>query len=87
MIRINDGAVTHFLRSDKTGVMRIGLPTDYAVAFLQRTITAFIQRQDAVDLEIHCDVSRELHQHLRADELDVIVAMKPTARMPYLSRA
>jgi hypothetical protein len=28
-----------------------------------------------------------LHQHLRSDDLDIIVATMPTARMPYLSRA
>lgn len=87
MIRINDEAVSYFHRSDKTGVLRIGLPTDYAVAFLQRAITKFSQEHSDVELEVHCDLSRELHQHLRADDLDVIVAMMPDTRMPYLSRA
>ncbi len=87
MIRINDEAVEYFHRSDKTGVLRIGLPTDYAVAFLQGAMTSFIRQNTEVELEIHCDLSRELHQHLRADELDLIVAVMPTARMPYLSRA
>lgn len=87
MIRINDEAVSYFHRSDKTGVLRIGLPTDYAVAFLQHAITAFIRQHIEVELEIHCDLSRELHRHLRADDLDVIVAMMPAVRMPYLSRA
>ena len=87
MIRINDEAVSYFHRSDKTGVLRIGLPTDYAVAFLQRAITSFSQENPDVELEVHCDLSRELHQHLRADDLDVIVAVMPSTRMPYLSRA
>lgn len=87
MIRINDEAVSYFHRSDKTGVLRIGLPTDYAVAFLQRAITNFSQVHPDVELEVHCDLSRELHQHLRADDLDVIIAMMPNTRMPYLSRA
>lgn len=87
MIRINDEAVSYFHRSDKTGVLRVGLPTDYAVAFLQNAITAFIRQHTDVALEIHCDLSRELHQHLRADDLDVVVAMMPAARMPYLSRS
>ena len=33
-----------------------------------------------VELEVHCDLSRELHQHLRSDDLDIIVAVMPTAR-------
>lgn len=87
MLRINDEAVRYFHRSDMTGVLRIGLPTDYAVAFLQNTLTTFLRHHPDVDLEIHCDLSRELHQLLRSDDLDIIVATMPTARMPYLSRA
>lgn len=87
MVRINDEAVRYFHRSDMTGVLRIGLPTDYAVAFLQNTLTTFLRHHLEVDLEIHCDLSRELHQLLRSDDLDIIVATMPTARMPYLSRA
>lgn len=86
MVRINDEAVRYFHRSDVTGVLRIGLPTDYAVAFLQNTLTTFLRHHPDVDLEIHCDLSRELHQLLRSDDLDIIVATMPTARMPYLSR-
>jgi DNA-binding transcriptional LysR family regulator len=87
MVRINDEAVRYFHRSDIAGVLRIGLPTDYAVAFLQNTLTNFLHHHPEVDLEIHCDLSRELHQHLRSDDLDIIVATMPSARMPYLSRA
>lgn len=87
MVRINDEAVRYFHRSDVNGVLRIGLPTDYAVAFLQNTLTTFLHSHPGVDLEIHCDLSRELHQHLRSDSLDIIVATMPAARMPYLSRA
>ena len=87
MVRINDEAVRYFHRSEVAGVLRIGLPTDYAVAFLQNTLTTFLHHHPGVDLEIHCDLSRELHQLLRTDKLDVIVATMEQTRMPYLSRA
>lgn len=87
MVRINDEAVHYFHRSDLGGVLRIGLPTDYAVAFLQGALTRFMHQHPDVEMEIHCDLSRELHQQLRSDSLDIIVAMMSAARMPYLSRA
>lgn len=87
MVRINDEAVRYFHRTDINGVLRIGLPTDYAVASLQKTLTDFLGNHPEVDLEIHCDLSRQLHQDLRSDDLDIIVAMMPSDRMPYLSRA
>lgn len=87
ILRINDEAVCHFYRSNIAGVLRIGLPTDYAVAFLQNTLTTFLRNNPDVDLEIRCDLSRELHRLFRGDELDIIVATMPGERMPYLSRA
>lgn len=87
MVRTNDEAVSYFHRTDRSGVLRIGLPTDYAVAFLQNTLTRFLHDNPAVDLEIHCDLSRELHKMLRAEELDVIIATMNSPRMPYLSRS
>lgn len=87
MVRINDEAVAYFHRATMGGVLRIGLPTDYAVSFLQETLTAFMQQHPDVELEIHCDLSRELHRLLRAEELDIIIATMQTPRMPYLSRA
>lgn len=87
MVRINDEAVHYFHRSDMGGVLRIGLPTDYAVTFLQNTLTTFMRQHPEVELEIHCDLSRELNRRLKAEELDIIVATMPAQRMPYLSRA
>ncbi len=87
VVRINDEAMSYFRRSVMTGVLRIGLPSDYAVAFLQNALTDFTRNHPEVNLEIHCDLSREILRQLSADELDIIVAMMPTARMPYLSRS
>ena len=87
MVRTNDEAVNYFHRTDRSGVLRIGLPTDYAVAFLQNTLTHFMQENPSVDLEIHCDLSRELHKMLRAEDLDLIIATMQSPRMPYLSRS
>lgn len=86
MVRINDEAVGYFHRSDKTGVLRIGLPTDYAAAFLQATLTRFLHQHIGVQLEVNCALSRELHQRLRADDLDIIIAVTPDARTPYLAQ-
>ena len=38
VVRINDEAMSYFRRRVMTGVLRIGLPSDYAVAFLQNEI-------------------------------------------------
>lgn len=87
VVRINDEAMSYFRRHEMTGVLRIGLPSDYAVAFLQEILTDFTHNQPEVNLEVHCDMSREILRQLSADELDIIVAMMPSQSMPYLSRS
>lgn len=87
IVRINDEATHYFRRGDLTGVLRIGLPTDYAMAFLQDTLANFVRNHPEVDLEVHCDLSRGLHKQMRADDLDIIVATMQSAQMPYLSRS
>lgn len=87
VVRINDEAMSYFTRRVMTGVLRIGLPSDYAVAFLQNALAAFTRNHPEVNLEVHCDLSREILRRLSADELDIVVAMMPVVRMPYLSRS
>ena len=87
VVRINDEAMSYFRRHEMTGVLRIGLPSDYAVAFLQEILTDFTHNHPEVNLEVHCDMSREILRQLSADELDIIVAMMPSQSMPYLSRS
>jgi DNA-binding transcriptional LysR family regulator len=87
IVRINDEAAHYFRRGDLSGVLRIGLPTDYAMAFLQNTLAMFVRNHPDVDLEVHCGLSRGLHRQMRADELDIIVATMPVTQMPYLSRS
>jgi DNA-binding transcriptional LysR family regulator len=86
ILRLNDEAAAYFRRGDISGVLRIGLPTDYAVAFLQGRLTEFARSHPEVSLEIHCDLSRKILDELHADELDVAIAMMATNRMPYVSR-
>ena len=87
VVRINDEAMSYFRRHEMTGVLRVGLPSDYAVAFLQEILTDFTHNHPEVNLEVHCDMSREILRQLSADELDIIVAMMPSQSMPYLSRS
>ena len=49
--RLNDDAIAQFHRFEATGTLRIGLPTDFAVAFLQSMLTAFIDAHPSVDLQ------------------------------------
>ncbi len=86
MLRFNDEAVARFRKREAFGRLRIGLPTDYALAFLQNALTAFIRTHPEIDLEMHCDLSRVLLADLHADRLDLAIALTDAADAHYLSR-
>lgn len=75
ILRLNDEIASRLQRHKPEGVVRIGLPTDYAVAFLQRVLTNFVERHKDVELEISCHLSAVTMQRLADDELDLAIAM------------
>ncbi|MDE0238863.1 MAG: LysR substrate-binding domain-containing protein [bacterium] len=83
---LNDEAVARFRRQMTVGVLRIGLPTDYAVAFLQGMMTEYAVHHPEVELEIRCELSRELLDDLQKDELDIVIAMTGEGVGQYLAR-
>lgn len=87
ILRLNDEAGSYFNRAKIAGVLRVGLPNDYAVAFLQGAITEYTRQHSDISLEIYCGWSAEILDRLRADELDLAIAMVNTERAQYLSRS
>ncbi|MGF7007870.1 LysR substrate-binding domain-containing protein [Hoeflea sp. 108] len=87
ILRLNDEAASYFNRAKISGVLRVGLPNDYAVAFLQGVITEYTRQHAEISLEIYCGWSADILDRLRADELDLAIAMVNTDRAQYLSRS
>ncbi|MCP5074091.1 MAG: LysR family transcriptional regulator [Rhodobacteraceae bacterium] len=86
ILRLNDEAVARFSSRPATGVLRVGLPTDYSVSFLQDAMAEFSKQHDGVTLEIHCDLSRYLIEALHQDDLDMAVGLLSQGVNPYLVR-
>lgn len=87
LLRLNDEAVSTFLGRSAVGVLRVGLPTDFAVAFLQEAISDFADRNQDVMVELTCDLSRRVLDMLHRDELDIAVGLLERDANPYLARA
>jgi DNA-binding transcriptional LysR family regulator len=86
MLLLNDEVVARFSRQRVDGRLRVGLPTDYAVAFLQGVLTEYGRAHPEVRLEIHCDLSHRLLEDLRRDKLDIVIAMTGQGVAQYLAR-
>lgn len=75
ILRLNDLAMGLFERPDMESELRIGLPLDYGVRLLQRTVTQVFHDHPSMKLSVQCDLSSNLHDALLRDELDMIVAL------------
>jgi len=84
---MNDEAVARFQETELGGTIRVGLPTDYAVAFLQGLLIDYAKKHPDVTLEIICDLSEPLLIGLAADEYDIVIAMTSDHVSQHLSRA
>ena len=86
ILRLNDEATALFRGSEVSGTLRVGLPSDYAVMFLQGVLTQYMRRHRGVRLEIHCDWSPTILRKLETDDLDIAIAMMTEGGARYASR-
>jgi DNA-binding transcriptional LysR family regulator len=87
ILRLNDEAMGKFRSTEASGAIRVGLPTDYAVTYLQSMLTQLARTEPDIELEIYCDLSRSLHDALHSDDVDIIVAHTRPGASQYLVRS
>jgi DNA-binding transcriptional LysR family regulator len=75
ILQLNDIAIAHFEPRNKGETIRVGLPLDYAVNLLQTKLTELIKNNPDFSIEIRCDLSRNLIELLRKNEIDIAVAL------------
>jgi DNA-binding transcriptional LysR family regulator len=87
LLRLNDEAIAKFSANPSGGLLRIGLPTDFASAYLQEVISEFARNTPGVKIEIHCDLSRQVLHWLHSNELDIAIGILNRDSNPYLVRS
>jgi DNA-binding transcriptional LysR family regulator len=75
LLVMNDEIVARLQKKPSAGSLRVGLPTDYAVAFFQKALENFIALHPDVELSIECETSEHLLPNFEQDDLDVVIAM------------
>lgn len=86
ILRLNDLAVSQFDPPKKGDILRVGLPLDYAVNLLQSNLTELVKQHPDVQIEIRCDLSQNLIDALRKDEIDIAVALFQGGDQQFLFR-
>jgi len=72
---LNDEAVSRLTQQSVRGTVRVGLPNDFAVAFLSEILGGFAKSHESISLDVKCDLSVQLLAALEQNEMDVVIAM------------
>lgn len=82
MLQLNDEALTRMIEPKLEGQVRLGAPEDFATTHLPLILGEFIRTHPLVSLEVTCDLTMNLMQKYRNDELDIaLLKREPTIRL------
>lgn len=82
MLRMSDEALASLRRTEAAGVVRLGMPEDYAAYLMTPTLARFGQEFPLAEIEMTFDSSPALHRLLDAGRLDLaLVTREP--EQPY----
>ncbi len=78
MLLLNDEALSRLADTALDGVVRVGLPNDFAVSLLPEILGAFAEAHPKVRLEVGCDLSVSLLTALARGRHDLVIALRPS---------
>jgi len=73
ILRLSEEAVMHFTVPELSGIVRIGIPDDFAPHLLPEAFCRFATSNSSVQVEIICDMSMHLLQMLDDDKVDMVL--------------
>ena len=71
MLQVEAGALAALSRKGLRGMVRLGIPDDYAEAFLADILTRFTPRHPQVEVNAVCDGSTDIAKQVESGELDL----------------
>ena len=71
MLALSQETLTAFDEEHISGHVRIGLPDDYAERFLPEIMGRFVRTNPRVELQIACETTNSLVEHVEKGHLDV----------------
>ncbi|WP_136248237.1 LysR substrate-binding domain-containing protein [Halomonas borealis] len=76
LLQLQREALSALGHGDREGVIRFGLPENYAEAWLPRLLERFARRHPRIRPHIHCRMSSELIEALEGGELDLALTVR-----------
>lgn len=79
MLALSQETLTAFDETHIAGHVRIGLPDDYAERFLPEIMARFARSNPRVEMQIACETTSSLIEHVEKGHLDVALVCPPKA--------
>jgi DNA-binding transcriptional LysR family regulator len=77
ILHVHDEAVASLRGEGLSGELKLGLPEDYAYAFLPALLRGFSSRHPDVVIDVVCAPTTQLLERLRARTLDIAIVSEP----------
>lgn len=77
ILSAHDGALSVFQDTELRGLISFGCPEDYLAAFFPELLKGFRARHDAIEIEMVCAPTTELHTLLQRRRIDVALVSVP----------
>ncbi len=79
ILDLHNEALAAFREADVSGLVRLGMPEDFATTYLSRALAGFSTSYPDVQLEVTCDLTLNLLDRFRAGSLDIaLLKREPT---------
>jgi DNA-binding transcriptional LysR family regulator len=76
LLRLSDEAVASLRHPEDAGVVRLGVPEDYAAYLLLPVLARFTQEFPLAEIELTCEPSSSLLQHLETGRIDLALVTR-----------
>lgn len=89
IVDLNDECINRLDGNILSGTIRIGIPSDFAIAFLPMILGRFTETHPNISLDVQCELSASLTQKIETQECDIVVALddgRPTRYLKSLWR-
>lgn len=75
ILALNDEAIASFNTNEMSGIVRLGLPSEFALTLLPKIVSRFCQTYPNVTLEVTSDLSRNLTTDFQKKRFDLVLAL------------
>lgn len=75
ILQLNDKALGELDNRIIAGKVRLGIPSEFAIALLPKIVASFARENPQVALEVMCDLSRNLNTDIKQNKYDLILSL------------